>query len=140
MRGLSKIIGGLLGFLLAGWGGFVLGVFIGHIFDKNLELSTSDRPKLNPSSETATPKQTDEEKCYADTVPPKVKKAYQVLGVTQGATPAEIKYAYRQFIGRYHPDRLAQQKLSPRQLQAAYKKMQRIKEAYHIICNTKNFY
>jgi DnaJ like chaperone protein len=36
MNGLSKAIGGFLGFLLAGPGGCLLGILIGHIFDRNL--------------------------------------------------------------------------------------------------------
>ena len=36
MNGLGKIIGGFLGFILAGPGGFLLGILWGHIFDKGI--------------------------------------------------------------------------------------------------------
>ena len=51
MNGLSKAIGGFLGFLLAGPGGCLLGILIGHIFDRNLIHSkTSYQTYSQPNS------------------------------------------------------------------------------------------
>lgn len=136
MKGLSKIIGGFLGFLLAGPGGCLLGILIGHIFDKNLAPATPASPYTNNTSKSY---DKPEENPTPPVVNAELMKAYQVLGVENNATPVEVKQAYRRSISRYHPDRLAQKRLSSSQLLKANQTAQHIKEAYEMICRIGNF-
>ncbi|MEM8641745.1 MAG: DnaJ domain-containing protein [Cyanobacteria bacterium P01_G01_bin.54] len=55
---------------------------------------------------------------------------YVVLGLTAGASLAEIKTAYRQLAKQWHPDRFMQ---NPAQLQQATLKFQQINEAYETL-------
>ena len=54
---------------------------------------------------------------------------YQVLGVTETATDAEIKNAYRELAKKYHPDNYGDNPLAD----LAEDKMQEINEAYDSI-------
>jgi hypothetical protein len=53
---------------------------------------------------------------------------YEVLGVDQGATPEEIKMAYRRLAGQYHPDKVSHLGEEFRIL--AERKFKEIQEAY----------
>jgi hypothetical protein len=53
---------------------------------------------------------------------------HDVLGVSPNATPEEIKQAYRQLAGQYHPDKVAHLGEEFRQL--AEKRFKEIQEAY----------
>jgi DnaJ-domain-containing protein 1 len=135
MKGLSKIVGGFLGFLLAGPGGCLLGILIGHIFDKNMAS-----PKKPNSWRNSSTKSNDEKRGHINH-PSNLNliQAYRVLDITRHASQAEVKHAYRRSMNRYHPDRLAQKNLSPRELQQATQKAQHIKDAYEFICSTEDF-
>ena len=54
------------------------------------------------------------------------KNPYEVLGVKQGATEAEIKKAYRGLVKQYHPDNYKDHPLEG----LAKEKMQEVNEAY----------
>jgi len=54
------------------------------------------------------------------------KSPYEVLGVKPGATPDEIKKAYRTMVKKYHPDNYKDHPLE----NLAKEKMQEINEAY----------
>jgi len=54
---------------------------------------------------------------------------YEVLGVRQGATEAEIRAAYRELVKKYHPDKYADNPLAD----LAEEKMQEINEAYDML-------
>jgi len=59
------------------------------------------------------------------------KDPYKVLGVSQNATPEEIKSAYRKQAQRYHPDRVSH--LGEELQQLAKQKFLEIQKAYEIL-------
>lgn len=61
------------------------------------------------------------------------KSPYEVLGVSPHATPDEIKHAYRQLAGQYHPDKVSHLGEEFRQL--AEKRFKEIQEAYRVLSN-----
>ncbi len=58
---------------------------------------------------------------------------YQVLGVSETATDAEIKNAYRELAKKYHPDNYTDSPLAD----LAEEKMKEINEAYDMICEMR---
>ena len=58
-----------------------------------------------------------------------VKNPYQVLGVSPGATDAQVKAAYRELAKKYHPDNYVNNPLAD----LAQEKMQEINDAYDAI-------
>ena len=61
-----------------------------------------------------------------------IKDPYQVLGISPGAAPDEIKRAYRQKAKEYHPD------LHPNDPIAA-QKMNEVNEAYDMLQNPEKY-
>ena len=53
---------------------------------------------------------------------------YEVLGIEKGATSEEIKYAYRELVNKYHPDKVNH--LGDELKKLAEKKFKEIQEAY----------
>lgn len=58
---------------------------------------------------------------------------YQVLGVSETATDAEVKTAYRELAKKYHPDNYADSPLAD----LAEQKMKEVNEAYDMICDMR---
>ena len=56
--------------------------------------------------------------------------AYQILGVTEKNSNAEIKKAYRKLMARHHPDKLASQGLPEEVMKQAQQKARDIQAAY----------
>lgn len=64
-------------------------------------------------------------------------KAYAVLGLTENATEAEIKKAYRKLILEFHPDTVAAKGMADEFKEYATKKFREIQESYEIICRER---
>ena len=64
-------------------------------------------------------------------------KAYAVLGLTESATEAEIKKAYRKLILEYHPDTIAAKGMADEFKEYATKRFREIQEAYETICQER---
>lgn len=87
MRYYGKIFGALLGYaLLRHPLGALLGALLGHGFDAGWFVTRKTPPPGDPS------------------VPD---DAHAILGVASDASDADIDRAYRQLMGKYHPDRVA---------------------------------
>ncbi len=63
--------------------------------------------------------------------------AYAILGVSENATPVEIKKAYRKQMSQHHPDKLLAKGLPEEMIKIATEKTQNIKAAYDRICMAK---
>ena len=63
--------------------------------------------------------------------------AYQILGVSENATDAEVKKAYRRLMSQHHPDKLMAKGLPPEMIKVATQKTQQIKKAYEQICKAR---
>jgi len=60
----------------------------------------------------------------------RVAAAYQVLGVDESASDAEVKKAYRRLMSQHHPDKLLAKGLPEEMVQMAKEKSQEIQAAY----------
>ncbi len=63
--------------------------------------------------------------------------AYAILGISERATPTEIKKAYRKQMSQHHPDKLLSKGLPEEMIKIATEKTQNIKAAYDRICAVK---
>lgn len=63
------------------------------------------------------------------------KNYFDVLGLSKDATTKEIKKAYKQLAGKYHPDRLLG--LASEKIEESTKKFMEIKEAYDCLIDPK---
>lgn len=59
--------------------------------------------------------------------------AYKVLGVSESASDAEVKKAYRKLMNEHHPDKLASQGLPESMREMAQKKASEITNAYDVV-------
>jgi DnaJ like chaperone protein len=59
--------------------------------------------------------------------------AYDVLGVSPGASDAEVTKAFRRLMSQNHPDKLVAQGLPESMIAAAHERTQRILEAYELV-------
>ncbi len=62
-----------------------------------------------------------------------MRSPYEILGVRENATEAEVKAAYRELVKKYHPDSYANNPLAD----LAAEKLKEINEAYDLIMNGK---
>ena len=63
--------------------------------------------------------------------------AYAIFGISENATPAEIKKAYRKLMSQHHPDKLLAKGIPEEMIKIATEKTQNIKAAYDRICAAK---
>jgi len=63
----------------------------------------------------------------------KIREAYEVLGIPENSSPAEIKRAYRRLMNQHHPDKLVAKGLPEEMMKIAGQKTHEIKAAYNTI-------
>jgi len=66
-----------------------------------------------------------------------INDAYAVLGVSRTATDKEVEKAYRRGISQNYPDKLAAKGLPDEMIKIATEKTRKIREAYEIICKSR---
>ena len=64
-----------------------------------------------------------------------VESAYNILGVSKGATDEEVKKSYRKMVKKYHPDKLTG--VSEDVIKMAKDKFQSVKDAYDRVCKER---
>jgi len=62
-----------------------------------------------------------------------LKEAYEILGVTENASDADVKKAYRRLMNQHHPDKLVAKGLPEEMIRLATGKTQEIKSAYELV-------
>ncbi|MZR61655.1 co-chaperone DjlA [Alcanivorax sp. DP30] len=70
---------------------------------------------------------------------PSLSQAYQVLGVNDSASNAEIKKAYRKLMSEHHPDKLASRGVPEEMIRLATEKTAEISKAYEMIKEHRGF-
>lgn len=73
------------------------------------------------------------------TARPSMGQAFQVLGVTEAASNAEIKKAYRKLMSEHHPDKLASRGVPEEMIRLATEKTAEISKAYEMIKEQRGF-
>jgi len=63
----------------------------------------------------------------------KIKQAYKVLGISESASDAEVKKAYRRQINQHHPDKLVAKGLPEEMIKLANEKSHEITAAYETL-------
>lgn len=61
---------------------------------------------------------------------PTLEDAYELLGVAESASDADVKKAYRRLLSQHHPDKLVSKGLPEEMMKVAAKKTHEIKQAY----------
>jgi len=63
--------------------------------------------------------------------------AYKIIGVSDTATDAEVKKAYRRLMNQHHPDKLISKGLPEEMIEIATNKTQEIQKAYDLISESR---
>lgn len=66
-----------------------------------------------------------------------LKEAFAVLGITNTASNAEVKKAYRRQMNQHHPDKLVSKGMPEEMIKMATEKTQEIKAAYELILSQR---
>ena len=66
-----------------------------------------------------------------------LREAYEILGVAEEASDAEVKKAYRRLMSQHHPDKLVAKGLPEEMMKLATEKTQEIRKAYELIKETR---
>ncbi|MFD1382028.1 co-chaperone DjlA [Rhodanobacter aciditrophus] len=70
---------------------------------------------------------------HGSSSPDLLKAAYDVLGVTEDMSDAEIKKAYRKLMSQNHPDKLSSKGLPDEMIELAKERTQEIQSAYELV-------
>lgn len=70
---------------------------------------------------------------------PSLKQAYAILDVSESASVAEIKKAYRRLLSQHHPDKLVAKGLPEEMMKVAAERTHEIRKAYEVIKQEKDF-
>ncbi len=62
-----------------------------------------------------------------------LREAYEILGVSETASDAEVKKAYRRLMNQHHPDKLVSKGLPEEMMKLATEKTQEIKKAWELV-------
>ncbi|MDX1802732.1 MAG: co-chaperone DjlA [Alcanivorax sp.] len=76
---------------------------------------------------------------HAGPARPSLGQAYQVLGITEQASNAEVKRAYRKLMSEHHPDKLAARGVPEEMIRVATEKTAEISKAYEMIKTHRGF-
>ncbi|MBM88186.1 MAG: co-chaperone DjlA [Gammaproteobacteria bacterium] len=68
-----------------------------------------------------------------ESVSTRLKAAYDLLGITENSSDAEVKRAYRKQMSQHHPDKLVAKGLPEEMIDIVNQKTQNIKAAYELI-------
>jgi len=68
-----------------------------------------------------------------------LEQAYAHLGLTNKATDAEVKRAYRKLVSQYHPDKLVSHGLPEEMMEVAKTRVREINRAYDRIKQARGF-
>lgn len=123
---IGKILGGIIGFRIAGVAGMLVGTLVGHFaVDENMaKKSAKNRQEKN----TTKPSFNRDE----------IENAYQALGLKPDATIRQVKAAYHKKCKELHPDLLQNKGLGESALNALEAELRRVSDAYQKILQLKN--
>jgi len=105
-----------------------------HFSDSNAhtdETRQDDSSEYQQQSNTHSDSRTDKEHSSYTRQDESLKKCYQILGIEQGASPSDVKNAYKRKISEYHPDKVS--KLGDEIRQLAEEKSKEINTAYQLL-------
>ena len=110
----GKIIGTISGLATGRLWMVLIGLLIGHQFDRRLAERFFHYQR----------KKTDAQR---------VQNAYRSLRISESSTNAEIKQAYRRLMNKNHPDKLASKNLDAVAISEAERKTREIRSAYEML-------
>lgn len=67
-----------------------------------------------------------------------LRQAYDVLGVSESASDADVKKAYRRLMNQHHPDKLVARGMPEEMVKVANEKTREIKSAYELIRKSRS--
>lgn len=67
-----------------------------------------------------------------------LQRAYIQLGISKDVDNSTVKKTYKKLVSQNHPDKLVAKGLPEEMVKLATEKMQRIQEAYELICRSRN--
>ncbi len=71
--------------------------------------------------------------------PAQLAQAYKILNISESASDAEVKKAYRRLINQHHPDKLVAKGLPEEMMKLAEQKTREIRQAYEKIREARGF-
>ncbi len=116
--------------ILAGWGWIDDLIVLFFIYKLLKRFKSIDTPGEGGQQRHQTHANDDRNRAHRDK-DPITETPYEILGVSENATPEEIKQAYRKLANQYHPDKVAH--LGKEFQTLAEKRFKEITNAYQIL-------